>query len=160
HMKRSIITGVSFAAFALLGFSGSALADEPFGPGFGTISANVGAVTDYRFRGISQSDEGPAIQGGVDYVHDSGIYLGTWASSIDFNDGDEANEEVDLYGGWSGDVGGSTLTVGAAYYWYPGADSDLNYNYYELLAKVGHDFGKVSGSVGVNYSPNYFLDSG
>jgi uncharacterized protein (TIGR02001 family) len=157
-IKKFLLSTLALCAFAVP-FS-AANAAEPFGPGAGTLSGNVGVFSDYRFRGISQSDEGPALQGGLDYNHDAGLYLGVWGSSVDFNDGDEANLELDAYGGWNFDVGFGTFTVGGIYYWYPSASDDLNYDYFEVMAKLAHDFGFMSGSVSLNYSDNYFADSG
>ena len=65
----------------------------------GKISANVGMVTEYFFRGITQTGEKFAVQGGLDYAHNSGVYLGAWGSNVDFGDGDEASSEVDLMAG-------------------------------------------------------------
>ena len=63
---------------------------------------NVGAVTDYRYRGISQTRLEPALQGGADFAHKSGFYVGTWASSIKWikDAGGDADAEVDIYGGY------------------------------------------------------------
>ncbi len=123
------------------------------------ISANVGFVTEYSFRGIAQSDENIAVQGGFDIEHDSGLYVGVWGSNVDFNDGDEANVEVDVYGGYSGSVSGVDYDIGAIYYAYPGADSSLDYDFYEVAFSLGYDFEVFSASAAVNYSPNYFADS-
>jgi uncharacterized protein (TIGR02001 family) len=90
------------------------------------LSANVGLYSDYVFRGISQTGGDPAIQGGLDYTHSSGFYLGTWASNVgwieDFQGYDSGNMEIDLYGGFRGNIGKSDFTfdVGAIQYWYPG----------------------------------------
>lgn len=124
------------------------------------ISANAAIVSDYVFRGITQSDENFAIQGGFDVAHDSGLYTGVWASSVDFNDGDEANVEIDLYAGYGGEVKGVSYDVGAIYYAYPGADSSLDYDFWEAYASLGYDFDVASASIGVNYSPDYFGSSG
>jgi uncharacterized protein (TIGR02001 family) len=89
-----------------------------------TLAFNVGAVSDYRYRGISQSQLEPAIQGGVDLGLPQGFYVGAWASTIKWIDawGGDADVEVDLYGGWKGEVGaGLTLDVGALRYQYPDA---------------------------------------
>jgi uncharacterized protein (TIGR02001 family) len=120
------------------------------------VAANIGFTSDYVFRGISQSDEGPAVQGGLDFSHDSGFYAGVWGSNVDFNDGDEASVEVDFYGGYSGAVNGFTYDVGAIYYAYPGADSDLDYDFVELALAGGYDFGVAALSAAVNYTPDYF----
>lgn len=90
-----------------------------------SLSANVGATTDYVFRGISQTGDGPAIQGGVDYEHASGLYAGVWGSNVSWvKEGGFKNNsslEADLYGGYRGslpaDVG---YDVGFITYYYPG----------------------------------------
>ena len=86
------------------------------------LSANVGVVSDYRFRGVSQSFRRPALQGGVDWAHDSGFYLGTWASTVDDDFlTDTHGIEWDIYGGYKFPVGaGWTLDVGLLQYLYPG----------------------------------------
>lgn len=91
-----------------------------------SVSANVTLTSDYIFRGISQTGGDPAIQGGLDYSHSSGFYLGTWASNVgwieDFQGYDRGNMEIDVYGGYRGDIGSTGLTfdVGAIQYIYPG----------------------------------------
>lgn len=124
------------------------------------ISANVGFVSEYSFRGIAQSDEGPAVQGGFDITHGSGLYAGIWGSNVDFNDGDEATVEVDVYAGYSGSVNDFSYDIGAIYYAYPGADSSLDYDFFEGALALGYDFGIFSTSASVNYSPEYFAESG
>ena len=68
-----------------------------------SLSANVGLTSNYLFRGISQTGGDPAIQGGLDYTHASGFYLGTWGSNVgwieDYQGYDSSNLELDLYGG-------------------------------------------------------------
>ncbi|WP_158218921.1 TorF family putative porin [Roseateles aquatilis] len=87
------------------------------------FTGNVGFVSDYRFRGISQTWKRPAVQAGFDYSHGSGLYVGTWASNVSgnsYNNG--AGMEWDLYGGYKLAVAdGVTLDVGALAYVYPGA---------------------------------------
>jgi uncharacterized protein (TIGR02001 family) len=114
------------------------------------ISGNVALVSDYVFRGISQTDNQIAIQGGLDYAHDSGLYVGTWASSVDpdfFNGtGHDPQIELDLYAGYSGEIGnGMGYDIGYLRYEYPGfGDADTN----EVYASLSYsDF-----SVSVNYS--------
>lgn len=95
-----------------------------------TVTGSVALVSDYRFRGISQTYGLPAIQGGFDYAHASGLYAGTWASNVystasngigtSYTNG--ASLEWDLYGGYKFEVApGMTLDVGGLYYYYPGA---------------------------------------
>ena len=66
------------------------------------LSANIGVTSNYLWRGVTQTDDGAAIQGGIDWSHDSGFYLGTWASNIDWGVG-SSGVEVDFYGGYAGD---------------------------------------------------------
>lgn len=88
-----------------------------------TVTANVSLVSDYRFRGISQSWGLPAVQGGVDYTHASGLYLGNWNSSVSSNSyNNGASLEVDLYGGYRFEpLKDLAADVGVLGYLYPGA---------------------------------------
>lgn len=117
-MKRALIAAAVAGVVAAAAAPALAADESPF-------SANVSIVSDYKFRGLSQSNAEPALQGGVDYVHPSGLYLGTWASSISWlSDGqpDVSNGlEWDLYGGYSGTAGAIGYDVGLLYYYYPGS---------------------------------------
>lgn len=124
------------------------------------LSANVGMVTEYSFRGIAQSDENFAVQGGFDIAHGSGLYAGVWGSNVDFNDGDQANIEIDLYGGYSGSFNNVNYDLGLIYYSYPGARDSLDYDFWEGSFALGYDFDAFVASASVNYSPEYFGDSG
>ncbi len=87
-----------------------------------SLSFNASLTTDYRYRGLSQSRLKPAIQAGVDYAASNGFYLGAWGSSIQWikDANGDAPVELDLYGGWKGEVAkGLTLDVGALSYQYP-----------------------------------------
>ena len=86
-----------------------------------TITGNLGIFSDYRFRGISQTNKKPAIQGGVDFVHKSGFYLGNWNSNVDSAGFSGANIEMDFYGGWRTTIEGFGLDLGVLYYYYPGS---------------------------------------
>ena len=128
------------------------------------ISGNVALTTDYVFRGISQTGEDPAVQGGFDYAHDSGFYLGTWASSLEFGEDssvvDPASMELDVYAGYSGNFTDAlSYDVSVVHYMYPGASSSLNYDFTEVGAALGYDFGVAAITVGVAYSPDYFASS-
>ncbi|MGC2854537.1 TorF family putative porin [Novispirillum sp. DQ9] len=126
----------------------------------GEFSANVGFVSDYTFRGISQTDEAAAIQGGIDWSHDSGFHFGVWGSNVDFNEAspiDGASAEIDVYGGWGQSVGAFSYDIGFIYYAYPGADSNLDYDFVEGTLKAGYTI--VDGlDVGAlyAYSPDFF----
>jgi uncharacterized protein (TIGR02001 family) len=100
------------------------------------ITGNAAVVSDYNWRGISQSAGDPALQAGVDYAHESGFYVGAWGSNVDFGDCCDENVEVDVYAGFSG---GETVTwdVGLIYYWYPGAD-DLDFP--EIYVGLGYEW--------------------
>lgn len=125
-------------------------------PPLGEFSANVGLYTDYVYRGISQTDEGPALQGGFDWAHDSGLYAGLWGSNVDFNDGDEAHLEIDYYLGFANSVEGFHYDVFGLYYSYPGADDSLDYDFFELGGSLGYDFGVADVTGGVAWSPDFF----
>lgn len=108
------------------------------------LAFNVGAVTDYRFRGISQTRLKPAIQGGVDWSQGP-FYAGLWASSIkwikDF--GGDADVEVDLYGGFKGTiVEGLSYDVGVLTYQYPSNKLNPSANTTELYG--GMTFGPAT----------------
>ncbi len=96
------------------------------------VTGTVTVVSDYVFRGITQSAEDPALQGSIDWAHDSGLYVGAWASCcLDFGDGAATDNEIDVYAGWSGGAeGGFGYDVGFVYYYYEPDDDDIEY--YEI----------------------------
>ena len=104
-----------------------------------TLTGNLGIFSDYRFRGISQTNKKPAIQGGVDFAHSSGIYLGNWNSNVDSSQYNGANIEMDFYGGWKATFGDFGLDLGAIYYYYPGNRNPgiVNADTWEIYAGVG-----------------------
>ncbi len=126
----------------------------------GEFDSYVTLVTEYSFRGVAQSDENPALQGGLDWSHDSGAYLGAWGSTVDFNDGDEASMELDIFGGYASDIQNVSFDIGGIYYAYPGADSALNYDFAEGYLTLGYDFDVLSIGGSFSYSPEYFGESG
>lgn len=88
-------------------------------PAFADVSGNVGVFSDYFFRGISQTN-GPAIQGGLDYSHSSGLYAGLWGSNVNnvAGGGTEATSEVDVYGGFIIKAGDLAIDIGGIAYVY------------------------------------------
>ena len=117
------------------------------------VSGNVTMATDYRFRGVTQTDERFAIQGGFDVAFESGFYVGTWASNVNFADssGDINSTELDFYAGYGFEVSeGVTLDFSAISFIYPAAESEFNYEEYVVALGVA-DLG-----LSVVYSPNYF----
>ncbi len=138
----SALAGLLLAAGAM-----AARADDGQGA---TVSGNVAYTTDYRFRGISQGDRSPAIQGGFDYAADNGFYAGTWASNVTFSGG---AIEMDYYSGFATDLNDNTsMDVGVLWYDYPENDASPNLNYWEVYGKLGF----YGATVGLNYSPDYF----
>jgi len=145
-MKRTI------AALLLMSASFAAYAE---------VSGNVALTTDYRFRGISQSDRDVALQGGFDWAHDSGFYLGTWGSSIDFGAVDASNAggsiELDFYGGYARDINDNlSFDVGYMYYAYPSDNWETDLDYQEIYGS----FGFYGATVGLVYSDDYFQKTG
>lgn len=117
------------------------------------FSLTLTGVTDYDFRGVSQSGTDPAFQASVDFEHDSGFYAGVWtSSSLDFGGCCDENWELDYYGGFAGDIGesGFSYDVGVIYYDYPGVDVELDYS--EFYAGIGYEFLEVKAW----YTTNYF----
>lgn len=134
----------------------------------GSFSANVAFTSEYYFRGISQTDDAPALQGGIDYelpLGDMATYLGAWASNVDFNEAagvDGATIEIDWFGGLRGSIGetGITWDVGMIYFTYPGADDSLNYDFVEAQGSLGYDFGIVALTASINATSDNYADSG
>ncbi|MDB5661727.1 MAG: hypothetical protein JWM38_2612 [Sphingomonas bacterium] len=137
------------AAFALA--ATPALAQEaPKGPI--TVSGSVALVSDYRFRGVSQTDEEMAIQGGFTVNHESGLYVGTWASNLaGWGTFGGANMELDIFGGFKVPVGGGALDVGLTWYMYPGGFSETDFA--EPYAKLSGTVGPLNLLAGVAYAP-------
>lgn len=138
------------AAIPLLAF-GLLMAALPSN-GQAQVDLNVGVASNYLFRGVTQTDDAAAVQGGIDYAADSGFYVGTWASNVDF---DGAGYEVDLYLGFATELdNGLGVDVGYLYYAYPDASSDIDFG--EVYASLS--YGLVSG--GLAYTVNSDNDGG
>ncbi|MFQ6371568.1 TorF family putative porin [Shewanella sp. YIC-542] len=98
-----------------------------------SVTGNIGATSNYLWRGVTQTANGAAVQGGIDYSHDSGFYLGTWGSNVDF--GDNTSYEIDFYGGFSNAINDDfSYDVGYLYYGYPDADGSIDFS--ELYASL------------------------
>ncbi len=131
------------AAIGALSIPTLALAEDaaPASP----LSFNVGVVSDYLFRGVSQTHGKPALQGGIDYAHPSGFYIGAWGSNITWVDDflGKGSVEVDVYGGYKGSAGDIGYDVGYITYNYPGHGSAIptilaNPNTQELYAAISY----------------------
>ena len=175
-VSRGILSLCGALGVALLAYSTGALADgyEVAAPAAEegrkfTYTFNIAGTSDYVFRGISQTDNDPALQGGAD-VSWGIIYAGVWASMVDFDDAPPANAEVDWYGGikptWNSPLGTVNLDFGVIYYSYPGADPNRagtgDPNYVEL--KAGYSWSALHPSLvtgtTVFWSPDYFAETG
>lgn len=117
-----------------------------------TITGSVGLVSDYRFRGVSQSDEGVALQGGFTVNHESGFYAGTWGSNLaGWGTFGGPNLEVDVFAGYATTVGSAGVDVGVTWYMYP--DGFDNTDFFEGYAKLKGTAGPVSLTAAVYYAP-------
>ena len=129
-----------------------------------SVSANVMLTSDYVYRGITQTNEDPALQGGFDYAHESGLYLGVWASSIEFRPEaeDPGSMEIDVYGGMSGSFqNGIGWDIGALYYLYPDQNEDVDgdYDFLEFYGSLSYEWDheySPSADVGIAYSPDFY----
>ena len=148
-MRNLLICG-AFAAVAVA----PALAQEV------VITGNVALTTDYTFRGVSQTDESPAIQGGLDLSSGS-FYLGTWASNINFGTGD-TNLELDVYGGYKFAAGPVAFDVGIIGYLYPSASDDAaELDYWEGYIKPSIALSdQVTLGGAIYYSPEFTGETG
>jgi uncharacterized protein (TIGR02001 family) len=104
------------------------------------VTGNLGLTSDYRFRGVSQTQNAPAVQGGIDYTHASGLYVGNWNSSVSsqlYTNG--AGVESDVYAGFKKQVFGNfTLDVGSMNYFYPRAGTNGSFDTNELYAGISY----------------------
>jgi len=138
-------TSKTLLSVALLAATGVAQAE---------LSANLGVASNYYFRGVTQTDDGAAVSGGIDYANESGFYVGTWMSNIDFTSAPKADIEIDGYAGFGGDIGdsGANYDLNVLYYWYPGSGGDAqsgDLDYSEVSGSLG--FGPVTGTIAYTY---------
>ncbi|MBA3897552.1 MAG: hypothetical protein H0X36_10560 [Sphingomonadaceae bacterium] len=138
---------------ALMGAT-PAFAQDTAPPPEVTINGTATVVTDYRFRGISQTDKQPALQGSITVSHSSGFYASVWGSSIDdyVTATGNSNQELDLILGFKKSFGGTTFDGGLLYYFYPKTGRG-NTNFAEPYLSVAHIFGPVTVKVTGNYAP-------
>lgn len=152
------------AALALALGVAPALAQDGKSEGPGKFAGTVSLGTDYVFRGISQTDEKPALQADFNYTYayseNLSSYFGVFGSNVDFNDGDEASIEVDLYAGLKPKFAGFEFDAGVIAYLYPGASDALDYDYFEGKLGAAYDLGFALISASGFYSPSYFAHSG
>src|ERR1700748_1885241 len=155
----ALLAGTVFAA-------APALADDPTAPPAPfTITGSAGVWSQYRFRGISQSDNKPVFQGSVTVAHSSGFYISTWGSSASANDAvNIGGSEIDVYAGYTHALGKSGVTFdGGLYgYLYPGSARavGISENYYEVYGSLSKPFGPLTAKAGIHWAPSqsYFTD--
>ena len=158
-MKLSLL-----AVGLLLAFASSANAQDEMEEEDKPVTVTATFVSDYRFRGISQTQKDPALQLGFTYATEPGFYIGAWGSNVDFAANDGASLEIDGYIGWAYDINDDfAADVQLVRYFYPKADVDLEYT--ELIGKLSA-FGFTglvgysndvfaSGETGIYYSGGY-----
>jgi uncharacterized protein (TIGR02001 family) len=147
-MRKSIL-GLSAVALAVLSVPAFAQ-DEP-APAL-TVTGSAAVVSDYRFRGISQTDKRFALQGGLTVTHESGFYVSTWGSSIDDYVAAGSDQELDLIAGYSRTFGAATVDVGVLYYYYPGSGG-ANTDFVEPYASIKGTFGPATAKLSAAYAP-------
>ena len=136
-------------AGALLASSTAAMAEL-------TFSGNVAITSNYVFRGVSQTDNAPTVQGGFDMEHSSGFYAGVWASGVDGGFYSNAEAEFDLYAGFGGEFdGGLGYDIGYLAYRYPDTTFDDN-DTDEIYGSLSYDFGPAALTVGLAVSDDWF----
>jgi uncharacterized protein (TIGR02001 family) len=142
-MKLKTLSALTLAATSLFTAS-SAMAEE----GAWSTSGNVALSSEYVWRGVGQSGGDPAISGGIDLAHESGFYIGTWASNIENTEG---TIEIDYYAGYSADIGdtGFSYDVGGLYYDFPGI---TDFDVFEVYGFLSYSF----LSAGISYSLDLF----
>lgn len=141
---RNTITATAFSAAIL---TGSLVAAPTV---VAETSANIAATSNYVWRGASQTGNNSAVQGGMDYASDSGVYVGTWASNVNFGDANTDGEyELDGYVGWATDFNDNvSLDVGYVYYYYGLTNSGADFG--EVYANVGFSLFEVAAYYTVN----------
>jgi uncharacterized protein (TIGR02001 family) len=155
-MTKLISSFAAATAFAVgaLAFTAPAFADDaPTAPPPDvTITGAASVVSQYRFRGLSQSDNKPVVQATATITHKSGFYVAFWGSSASANNTpiNIGGTEIDVWGGYSHSVSGFTLDGGLYGYIYPGAPAG---NLYEIYGDVVKAYGPVTAKVGVNFAP-------
>lgn len=151
-MKIRLLAGAACLAISCFAVANPAAAEEEATSPI-TVSGSVAMTTDYRYRGVSMSDKDLAIQGGLTVSHDSGIYVGAWASNLaGWGTFGGSNTELDLSAGYSAEItSGVTADVGLVWIMFPGGVDTTDFA--ELHATISGDVGPVSVGVGVNYAP-------
>ena len=123
------------------------------------LSFNVGAATDYVWRGVSQTDESPQIYGGVDATVGM-VYAGTWLSNVDFGTGNDTDFELDLYAGIRPQLGPVALDLGIQYYGYINAPTGSDQDFVEFKLAGSVPVGPATVGAAVFWSDNFYGGTG
>ena len=143
---------LSMAALLALPTAAAAQDAAPAGPPAVTISGGATLVSDYRYRGVSQSDRRPAIQGNLAITSSSELYAAIWSSSIDDYVANGADQEIDLSVGYKRTLGATTFDAGVLYYYYP-ASGGANTDFFEPYVSLSQTFGPVTAKALAAYAP-------
>ena len=138
-LRQTIIAASVLAALPLLST-----------PAHAELTGNVSATTNYVWRGVTQTGDSAAVQGGIDWAHGSGVYLGTWASNI------SGGTEVDFYGGWKKKFGKVELDIGVISYQYPQDTTPPDDDFDEIYVGVG--FGIFSAKYSTSSDVGDYLE--
>ena len=141
---------IILASLSPVGLATSASAAD-IGNGL-SVTGGATLISDYRFRGISQTDKRFAVQGTFSIAHASGLYATVWGSSIDDYVYNGADQEIDLSAGYRKTFGKTTVDGGVLYYYYPGSGG-INSDFFEPYLSVAQAFGPVTAKVTANYAP-------
>ncbi|MFN3586584.1 MAG: TorF family putative porin [Moraxellaceae bacterium] len=151
-MKLTTLSAAVLAAGMMMSAAAQA-EDGPF-----TVSGDVTMVSDYLYRGFTQTSSSPALQGTISISHESGLYLTVWGSSIEFASGLELDPSI----GYAGKAGDVEYDVGVLYYGYPGSTADEvangsgKYDFVEFYGSVSFS----GATLGLAYSPDFFGEAG
>lgn len=141
---------IPFAIVALAAATPAFAQEAP--PAEFDAAASAALVSDYRFRGVSQTDKQMAVQAGLSVTHESGAYAGVWGSNLaGWGTFGGANMELDIYGGYAVELGGMKVDVGLTWYMYPGGADETDFA--EPYVKLSTTVGPALLLAGVAYAP-------
>ena len=154
-MNKMILAAVSLLGLGAVAAPASAQDAAPAAPAptpAFTINGGATLVSDYRFRGISQTDRRFAVQGTFTVGHSSGFYATVWGSSIDDYVAAGSDQEIDLIAGFKKSFGNTTFDAGVLYYYYPGSGG-ANTDFVEPYISIAQAFGPATIKATANYAP-------
>ncbi|MDT8399529.1 MAG: TorF family putative porin [Pseudomonadales bacterium] len=138
-MNKSMSLNLKSLAPLTLAIAGLAVAAPSQADEF---TANASITNNYIWRGLTQSLNEAAIQGGLDYSHDSGLYVGTWVSNVEYEAEDAFSYENDLYAGFASEINGFSYDIGYLYYNY---DNNADFDFGEIYTNIGY------GNLGLSF---------